>query len=57
MLTVCIFPRNGYFGLVRPSTFEHDAWKHQMDAEEIETIESECGEFLDKMGYQKYGGE
>ena len=51
-LTIILF-RNGYYGLNRPSSFAHDFWKKSLGAENIETIEDKCKEFMEKVGYQR----
>jgi len=46
--------RNGYYGLIRSSSFTHDSWKHSLSAEIIRNIEDQCQQCMQELGYSRF---
>jgi hypothetical protein len=46
--------RSGYYGLLRPTSFSHDAWKKSLRGEKLRIIEDQCEEFMEQLGYKKF---
>ena len=42
------------FGVKRPSSFDHNHWREELEVDKILEIEKYCDSFLNKMQYEKF---